>query len=73
MSNNSRIICKVIRDFMLSKDPYGFQNHTVCKCSYLCHIKQVFGDDKKYFPKNYYEYIKIRKQIIEDNNVSKKN
>ena len=57
---------------MLTKDPYGFQTHTICDCSYLCYIQQVTHDNK-YFPKNYDEYMYIRKQIIMDNSFLKKN
>ena len=67
-----KIICKIVRDFMLTKDPYGFQAHEICKCNYLCHIQNE-PENKNYFPKNNNEYIKIRKQIIEDNNFSKRN
>ena len=61
MLGKKRIICKLIRDVMLSKDPYCFQNYTICNCSCYCHIQQLYrNDDKKYFPKNYEEYVKIR-------------
>ena len=64
-------ICKLLRDIMLTKDPYGFQHHKMCNCSYFCQVKYNEGNDE-YFPKNYEEFLHIRK-IIEDNNCWKKN
>ena len=67
-----KTICKLVRDFMLTKDPYGFQSHEICSCSYLCRV-QTENDNENYFPKNYDEYVKVRNVIIEDNNFLKKN
>ena len=68
-----RIICKLVKDFMLYKDPYVFRNYPLCNCSHLCHVQVQETDDNNYCPKNYNEYTKIRKLITEDNNYLKKN
>ena len=69
---SQRIICKLVKDFMLYKDPHVFRNYTPCNCSHLCHVQES-DYNSFYFPKNYIEYVKIRKIITEDNNYSKKN
>ena len=52
-----KIICRVIRDQMLKKDPYGFQTYNLCKCKHpFCNSK--FKDNENYFPRNYEEFKK---------------
>ena len=65
----NKIICRIIKNFLMNKDPYCFQHNKLCNCSLpFCHVK--FKESDKYFPKNYTEF---KKCISINNGKSRRN
>jgi hypothetical protein len=48
----------------MPKDPFVFQNDTLCKCSREGWCKIKFENNKDYFPSNYKEFKKICSKFV---------
>ena len=57
------IVCQIIRNHLLKKDPFCFTHFSICECvkQNSCHVKNK--TDTNYFPINYKQF----KQIIKKN------
>lgn len=60
-----KVVCKIIKNMMMKKDPHCFQEFNLCDCrdvQTFCIVK--FKEIENYFPRNFKEF----KKCVENNN-----
>ena len=61
---SKKTVCRLIHKMLMPKDPFVFQNDTLCKCSREGWCKIKFENNKDYFPSNYKEFKKICSKFV---------